>query len=248
MLPILGRVDAERIVFGFHDADLVTVFEGPELLQAFGFFERSDGEVRVAEQEVAPVDIESDVLEVSRGIGVRPPVGNGGAGKINRVVGGVRNDFDDVGVEREFGNRDAHFERSHDDAVAGFVGRHGVGAHHAEDAAIDGGGIEGRFVALNVDDPVGVGGRGGLGDAVRTRDVVGARHKNTGLEGLGGFAYALVVGRDDDVGQISGLRGSFPDVFQHGFAGYRDEDFTGKAGRSIPGWDNAKNALRHNRR
>ncbi len=66
-MPIFGRVDAERFVLGFDHADFEAVFEGAQLFQSFGLFERADGEVGVSQQKIAPVDVEADVFEVGRG-------------------------------------------------------------------------------------------------------------------------------------------------------------------------------------
>ncbi len=67
------------------------------------------------------------------------------------------------------------------------------------------------------------------------------------LKSCGGVANALVVGGDDELGQVARLRGPLPDVLQHGFSGDRDEGFAGKSGRCVPGGNYAKNPERHNR-
>src|SRR5262245_58458643 len=84
-LPILGRIDAEGIVSGFDYANLVAVFEGAQLLQALGAFQRADGEAGVFEEEVAAIDVEADMLEVGGPVRRVAPIWDRSARKIDRV-------------------------------------------------------------------------------------------------------------------------------------------------------------------
>src|SRR5882724_11848065 len=56
-LQILRCIDTERFIVGRRHADAVTVLEGAKLLQAFGLFQRPNSQIRIAQQEVAPVHI-----------------------------------------------------------------------------------------------------------------------------------------------------------------------------------------------
>ena len=63
---ILRRIHAQRFVFGFDHADLIAVFERAQLLQPLGLFERADRQVGIAQQKIAPVDVQADMFEVRR--------------------------------------------------------------------------------------------------------------------------------------------------------------------------------------
>ncbi len=85
-LPILGRIDAERIVVGFHYSNLESVLQRPELFQALGALERPHGKVRVGEQKVAAVDVQSDMFKV-RGLAICfASVRNGRSREVERVA------------------------------------------------------------------------------------------------------------------------------------------------------------------
>jgi hypothetical protein len=150
----------------------------------------------------------------------------------------IGNHFDDVRIGDFGAVFDALLESAHGDLVV---------FEEAEHGGVDGGRVEHRLVTLNVDDDLSGGGGGGFGDAVGAGDVIGASHDDARAEVLGGVANARVVGGDHDVGEIARLRGTLPNVLQHGFPGDRDESFAGESGRCVPGWNHAKNAERHNR-
>src|SRR5438128_8441548 len=83
-LPILRRIDAQRFVLRFHDANLETVLERAQLFQALGAFERPDPEIGVTKQEIALIDVETDVFEMRRRLAAR--VGNRRSGKVESVT------------------------------------------------------------------------------------------------------------------------------------------------------------------
>ena len=68
---ILRRIHAQRFVFGFHHANAIAVFERAQLLQPLGLFERTDRQIGIAQQKIAPVHIQADMFEVSD---ARPPL------------------------------------------------------------------------------------------------------------------------------------------------------------------------------
>ncbi len=80
------------------------------------------------------------------------------------------------------------------------------------DQRFDGGRLDERFVALQVDDEVGVEAAGDLGDAVGAAGVVAAGHLDAAAEALDGGDDARVVGGDDDRIDAAGLAGAFVDV------------------------------------
>ena len=68
-----------------------------------------------------------------------------------------------------------------------------------------------------------------FGHAIGTRGMIGARHHHAGSKARGRVADPFVIGGDDDIGQIAGLRRPLPHVLQHGFARDGDEGFTREA-------------------
>src|SRR5260370_9416700 len=61
---VVWRVHAYGFILGFDYADLVPVLERAQLLQALGFLKRADRHIGIPHQEIAAVNIKSDVLEV----------------------------------------------------------------------------------------------------------------------------------------------------------------------------------------
>src|SRR5215813_10846525 len=54
--------------------------------------------------------------------------------------------------------------------------------HEGEDGSVDGGGVDERFVTLNIDDRFGGFGRSDFGHTVRARQVVGTSHAHAGAK------------------------------------------------------------------
>ena len=161
------------------------------------------------------------------------------AREIERIAVVVRDDFDYVGIGDIGGVFDVLLERSH-----GYV----VVLQQAQDGGVNGGRIEHGFVALDVDDDLGVRCGCRFGHAIGSGDVILASHDDAGAEFLSGRADAFVVSGDDYAGEVARLRSPLPDVLEHGFAADRDEGFAGESGGCVPGGNHAKNAERHNRR
>jgi len=228
---ILGRVDAEGFILSFEDADAEAVFEGAELFEGFSAFERANRERRIAEQEGAAVDVETDVFEV--GFVDAAIVRDGAAGEVNGVTGEGGDDLDDVGVGDFAGDGDAALKGGHQE---GGVVEEGLSG------GVDSGGVNQGFVPLNVDDDVGGGVRGGFGDAVGAGEVVGTGHDDFGAEGEGGIEDALVVGGDEEAGEGFGLGGALEDVLEDGFVFEGDEGFAGEAAGGEAGRNDAKNS------
>ncbi len=215
---IFRRVDAQRFVLCFEDADAVAVFEGAELFERFRAFEGANRERRVTEQEGPAIDVKTDVFEV--GFVDAAIVRNGAAGEVDGVAGESSDDLDDVGVGDLAGDGDAALEGGHEE---GGVVDKGLGG------GVDGGGVNEGLVALDVDDDAGVGVGGGFRDAIGAGEVVGARHDDFGAEGSGGIEDALVVGGDEETGKGFCLGGALEDVLEDGFVFEGDEGFAGES-------------------
>jgi hypothetical protein len=56
-LKVLRCVYTQGLVFGFGHPDREAVLQCPELLQAFGLFERAHGQVGVTKKELATINI-----------------------------------------------------------------------------------------------------------------------------------------------------------------------------------------------
>ena len=179
------------------------------------------------------------MLEVRRGVVVRRRARTESASAKNKSrCLRVRHHFHHVRIGDLLGALDALLQRAH---------RSIVPIEQTEHGGIDGGGIDHRLVALNIDDQVRVRCRGDFGHAVGSGGMIGAGHHHARPKLPGRVANAFVIGGDDHAGQIARLRRPFPHVLEHGFAGNRDESFAGKSGGSVPGGDYAKNPVRHNR-
>ncbi len=72
-LPVRRRIDAERFIFRFYDANAEAVFERAQLFQALCLFQGADGKIGIGEQELAAVDVEADVFEIG-GIEIGGPL------------------------------------------------------------------------------------------------------------------------------------------------------------------------------
>ncbi len=90
------------------------------------------------------------------------------------------------------------------------------------------------FVALDVDDDVGVQTGDGLGDAVGPALVGRVGHHALGAECPGGLDDSLVVGSDEHSLRQGGLAGPLVGVLDEIFAGILGENFPGEPGRIVP--------------
>jgi len=140
--------------------------------------ERRLGEGGVGGEEVATETIEADVCQIDvavagRRVGITLRGRNEGTGEIESVAAGVEDDLDDVGVADDL-------------RVVGGLGKGGdvgVGVALEEgDGQLDGFGLYLGFVALDVDDDVGLDAASGLGHAIGSAAVVGRRHDGLSAE------------------------------------------------------------------
>ena len=140
---VVGGVDAERHVVDEHDVDAHAGLERPQLLEPLPHLERRGRQRHIALERRAPIGIEPDVVEE------RPrPARRGGAREIERPQAPGRqlgaDGLDDGRVEPLLLARDHAGERRDVDArVRERLDRGGDGAR-----------IDGRQIALNVDDHV----------------------------------------------------------------------------------------------
>ena len=63
-LQILGRIHAEGFVFGFDHPNGMAVLESAQLFQPLGLFQRPHRQIGIAQQEIAPIHVQADVLEM----------------------------------------------------------------------------------------------------------------------------------------------------------------------------------------
>ena len=162
------------------------------------------------------------------------------AGEVDRVAGPVGDHLDHVRVGQSSSRiLDALLERAHRDLGVVEQGQH---------RRVDRLRLDQRLVALDVDHQL-----GGVRrrpprprgrcpkDGRRASCATGAPKRRASL------SDSLVVGGDDDLGQVARLAGALKHVLQHGFAGNRGERFPGKAGGSKPGRNDPQNPTGHSR-
>src|SRR5579864_1584242 len=82
---VRGRIHAQRFVIGFHHANPEAVLYRSELLEPLRLLQRSDGQIRIPQQEVPPVDVQPDVLKVNYRLAGLPWIRDGRAREINRI-------------------------------------------------------------------------------------------------------------------------------------------------------------------
>ena len=143
--------------------------KGAELFEFFKLLEGGGGGVDECFEKGALVAVDADVAPVGVGGAVGlglTKVGDGGAGEVEGGAGLIKEGFDDGGV--------VHFIPIAD---GGDGGDHlPLGVLEGMRELVDEGGIDERFVALDVDAGVGGNGLDGFGDAVGAGGVVGVGH------------------------------------------------------------------------
>jgi len=223
---VLGDVHADGVVLDFGYADFPAVFEPAELFELLDFFELALGQRRVLEQGVALEDVEAEVLPVFHVdflLGVADPRDRR-AGEIEAVAFEIENRFHDVGVHDVPGVADGRGDGG--DLGGGLFEERG-------DGSVDGGWVDERFIALDVDEDVACLMRRDFGDAFGAGAVVAAGHAGFAAESANGVDDALVVGGDDDVMDGLGLLGSLVNALDHRLAGQRNERLAWEARGSV---------------
>src|SRR5262249_29431262 len=150
-----------------HDRNRDSVFEGAQLFEFFGGFERRNRKFDEAKQGLTGVTVDAQVfqegkagelLERSEVSGVAK-VRDGPPGKVESPAGTVENDFNDIGVV----------------VLAGIAKGCGRGGHFVFGQSaghyIDDGWIDERFVSLDIYEGIARMALGNFGDAVRAAGV-----------------------------------------------------------------------------
>ena len=179
-------------------------------------------------EEIEAVTVKAEVAVGGKGAGSATE-GDGGAGEVEGVLVVIEDQFYDVGVCDEGG------------VIEGATGGdHGEGCILAKGAGegVDEGGVEKRFVALNVHDMGGCGALGGgFGDAVGAGGMVGAGPDGAGADGGAKVCDAVVVGGDDEFIEFPAEGGAFEDVLEKRFAEKGMKGLSGEAGGGPAGRD-----------
>src|SRR5271157_5437828 len=95
---VLGRIHSPGFELGLHHADSIAVFEGAQLLEPLRPFQRPHRQRGISQQEIPPVHVKTDVLEMRSGPGLVALVRNGTPRKVNGVAVAAGHHFDHVGV------------------------------------------------------------------------------------------------------------------------------------------------------
>jgi hypothetical protein len=91
-----------------------------------------------------------------------------------------------------------------------------------------------RLIALDIDDDLAPQGRGHLGETIRARQMVGARHHRRAAKTVHGIRDSLVVGCDDDGVDRRRVGRTAVDVFDHRAARDERERLPRKTSRVVP--------------
>ena len=171
-------------------------------------------------KEIGAVTIESDVAERLQGVG-SAGVRDGCARKVEGIVVGVEDHFDDVGIVQLGGVLEGGGGGDEVDARIG-------GEEFGE--LIDEGRLDKGLVTLDIDEVNGAGELGsGLGDAVGAGGVLGGSHGDGGSETFGGFFDSLVIGGDDDGVESLAKAGSLEDMLEKRLAAELKKRLPGEA-------------------
>lgn len=149
VFQVIRRIDTDELVMSLYYFYLITIFENPQLFQGLDFFCRRLFHGRVLQEEVPAIGIDTDVL-----IGLDAPFFKGvarvrdeGARKIHGFILLVEDDFDGTRVV-VFVFLQRRSDGSHGQVRFRFKGP----AQVVDDVRRDE-----RFVALDIDDDVGIG-------------------------------------------------------------------------------------------
>ena len=229
---VVGRVDADGFDIGEADADAIAVLQPTELFEALGLFERRGRQLRDFAKDLAAVGVEADVLQEGEFFEPVAAVdaaheGNDAAREIECETVVVEHDFRRIFVFDGFHRGERLAER-------GDLRRRVV-----ELAAkfLDLRGLDEGFVALHVDDDVGLraDGRDGFLNAVGAAAMVRGSHHGASAEAFHFTENPLVVGSDknffDDLGNLS------VNALNHGFSAEQGQWLAGEARRGVAGRD-----------
>ena len=204
--------------------------QGAQLFKRFRNFHGSGRPSDEVAKEIGAIAIEPDVAERLQGVG-SARVWDGGARKVEGVVLGVEDHFDDVGIVQLGGVLEGGGGGDEVDA--------GIGGEELGQL-IDEGGVDEGFVALNIDEVGGVGKVGrGFGDAVGAGGMLVGGHHHGGSEGFGGLFDAGVIGGNDDGGKLLALPGALEDMLEKRLAAELKKGLPGEAAGGPAGGDDS---------
>ncbi len=117
-------------------------------------------------------------------------------------------------------------------------GHVGVGVLNQQiEKQIEMGRLDERFVALKIEDQIGVELAGDFGDAIGAAGMIAARANDVAAETLHRRDDARIVRGDDDVISLLRLAGAFVDVLHEILAGLPQQRFAGQTAGSIASGD-----------
>ena len=202
----------------------MAVLQCAKLLQLFRLLEGAGRQVDVIQEERSSVGVETDVLPDARRPTRVAQRGDATAGEVEREAPAVHHHLHAVLVVQ------GALLRSVDHGGHGNVGVLEQGLHRrVDDEALDQG-----LVSLDVDDDFVLKVQRDLGQAVRARRVVGARHHHLGAEAAADVGDALVVGGHEDRAQGLGRARAFPHAAHHRQAADRGQRLPRKPRGLVP--------------
>ena len=167
------------------------MLERTQLLERFGAFERSRLERREDEQRAAPIGVEADMSIERRPAAARiAHERDWRAGEVQGEPAAIEDDFRDVRIVQLGGVVDAPVQRRH---LQGAIG------DERRDQLADGRRIDEGFVALHVDDDVGVERRRDLGETIGAGFVRRFRQPHLATEVVDARRNPQIVGGDNDL-------------------------------------------------
>jgi len=185
-------------------------------------------------EEIGAIAVDSKVAVGWESRGLAAAIGDGGAGEVEGILVGIEDQFDDVGIGKESTIIKGATGGDHGEAliVAKLAGE-----------GIDEGGIEERFVTLNVNNVgSGMAPGGGFSDAVGASGVIGAGADGTGIDGFAEADNAVVVCCDDQFIKFPAPGSSFKNVLKERFSEEGMEGLSGEAGRGPAGRDDTNDS------
>ena len=208
---------------GKDGSDGKAVFERTKLFERFGLFERCRCHLRIRKKEVATICIDTDML-IDGGFTLNTRIRDERAREVERIAFLIRYAFDRVRIGRffriEFCDDGRHLER--------FI----FIEEHRE--SVDDIGRDERFVALYVDDDVGIGIRACyFRQTVCSCRMVGRGHHDDATEFLDSFFYERMVGRNEYRVRYSCLTCSFVYSLDHRFARNISQRFARQTRRCV---------------
>ncbi len=186
---------------------------------------------RNLEQKFTPLDVQTDMFQWNRLVGPAGRVAdvrNGRAGKVQGIAESVGHDLDDMRIAHVVGRAETPAERGH-------VQRRVVAKRF--DGFVDGGRLDERLVALQIDDQVAVQRFGNFGDSIGAGCVRRFRQTHIAAKFCHRVGDALVIGGHQHGVDIARRSGAPVDVLDHRSPRDVGERLSRKTGRRVAGRD-----------